>query len=1735
MILALLGLLMAAELAHAAPAATLDDEELPAAGTQKTLLHTDGFGRFAVLAHSRQGSAVQLVDRMAGPGQVAGEIGAQDGRLDLFLDRGVTQVLVHGHQEAVGEVRLETRGFDELNTGLAPVLEELDLVQTELGDFQQRSWWLPIDEPQRVVLEAAGRHLADLRLWRDGTWLVEAMPSCATIDPTEGQPLLRCQLTTVLEPGLYLLSAYGGPGQAWSEDSPERPLWMRSGTPELGDAGRQRAELGPFGEDRFLVPGNADLFRIELPEARVANISVVPWDESQPFRTGGYTGRVQEESVPPVAEVTTGRHDGWHLVTIHGVAGQPYVLQHCPVAQSRETIHANRPFWLSTLHAGAVDDSLEPTAILVREHRRDNRVELVRSEVVELVRGEAFERRFNLHESATLFVKIEEAGTWAVNIDDPKAQVTVEPFMVRYPRDYERPESQLGSSRWDLDAGYHIVSIDPHRIGVASLTIQAHGLLDSVLDIVGMERDRELRASRAGARFPELELDPSWDYTLYSNRVPGVRMGLIQRTLPLDMGQPLPVALGPGEVLDIRVTLPSDGTLRLVDDTGELLDIAADGKTWMSQPELRRGAHKLKLRNPGASAVVATLWHLPEAQRSGAPQQPITMDALAAIPDFPLITADAPATFDLDRGDKATFRLRVDEPALYVIESTGLLATQGWVRTRTVLSLAAASENGVGRNFLVQEYLGTGEYQVTVQARGRSRGHAGLRLRRTALEDGGELAQGLPARASVPAGDGLVYGFSVAEPGKYEISAIGEQRGFRCRLEDGDGWPVERPGASLPDTRHLEPGNYRLVLLPEPVDTRRVTAVTPVAQDLAFEGHGPHALPLGRAVQHTWFEPQDGSERSPDLWHFELPAEVAVSVSLGEDMAGEIFPVVAGKVGETTARVSPGQGFHGTLPAGGYEIRVRAARRDHGLPYSVQVQPEPLVVGTRRQLRLPTSIEVAVGDQGLVEIASVGDRDVRARLVQTDGTLLASSDDRPEDWNFQLVERLEAGSYRLQLDPVGAANAYTTVTMSAPAERAVAPLRAGRGRAIEPGDEVLTVPLEGLDNDGIVAVRASSTESVGVVLEALRDDGWQPVAEDAGRSALVLARLGEADGWRLRLWSLDRRGNPVQLTVDVPSARRGSEARLGRGLSASVGRGTLPAVTANLITLDRPGLLSITGDPALWCPHAGQACVPVENGLVAPIEPHLWLVSVVEEADNTASVRGVRVELTSGAEPSAPVQLDPDTRVLADIQHDLPGPVLVHASAVTGQPGVQVMDWYASPTALPPGEGMDVGDRAAVAVALDARDPALLAWDAGGDASAGIELRLSTHRFVEPLPEAAPPGSLDLPVPAGSARAWALPGSPLRLRISLSAGLVAVLEGEQGIESTTWAQNQAREFTLHSSATRLIVLNPGDDRGRVAMDVIPGVPSTPALSFGQPHERRTLRAGSFRLDLPPDPRGGTIHLRGAVEQGVVLDAQGHIQRGTDLEVPIAGGTLEVHHRDGVVLSWIDRPGSEGEGLWGETAAPWTVDPSTPSLIQLEGAAAELSFAPERPVSLHLRSAQALIVGVQHDGLPLRVDAHPVADTVDLLLPGGPTVIKLRPLGGNQLHGPLELSSTPITPIGEGLGPELLLAPGDTRVFRFVVEREGPVGLGVRADADTVQLRLLDDQGELRGRGLAQMPTLEPGVWMLAVSLPPHAEPVRLQPVVVGIELPDTGPPEDVVQRYLRLASDSPASDLEIQP
>lgn len=132
-----LALLLAGAKARAdSPAATFDQTSFPAAGTHDAILTIPQFGRYSITVSSTQGVALQLVDRMAGPGDVQGTPGAQDGRIDAFLERGTYKIDLIADAHGTGNSRLLVTAFTELQRAPARLIEDKPVLAS-LGDDQQ--------------------------------------------------------------------------------------------------------------------------------------------------------------------------------------------------------------------------------------------------------------------------------------------------------------------------------------------------------------------------------------------------------------------------------------------------------------------------------------------------------------------------------------------------------------------------------------------------------------------------------------------------------------------------------------------------------------------------------------------------------------------------------------------------------------------------------------------------------------------------------------------------------------------------------------------------------------------------------------------------------------------------------------------------------------------------------------------------------------------------------------------------------------------------------------------------------------------------------------------------------------------------------------------------------------------------------------------------------------------------------------------------------------------------------------------------------------------------------------------------------------------------------------------------------------------------------------------------------------------------------------------------------------
>ncbi|MCU0240933.1 MAG: hypothetical protein MUF51_00760, partial [Vicinamibacteria bacterium] len=897
----------------------------------------------------------------------------------------------------------------------------------------------------------------------------------------------------------------------------------------------------------------------------------------------------------------------------------------------------------------------------------------------------------------------------------------------------------------------------------------------------------------------------------------------------------------------------------------------------------------------------------------------------------------------------------------------------------------------------------------------------------------------------------------------------------------------------------------------------------PVAAPRRLIGPGPPKLTLARRYEHVWREPAGKAARTPDTWQFDLPAAAEVNIELTGEMQADIVSVAPENKTVSIAKVPPQRGYRGTLPRGRYLLQVSAARQNNRAPYTVAVWPTVLMAGMERSITTPATIPVAVGQAGLVTFASFGMVDTRARLLDSSGLTVAANDDRPNDWNFYIGDVLMPGAYTLTVDSATGDNGSSVVSMRAPSEVLEPALALPDTREIKPGQATRIYPLTMAQDTHLLSFDASSKESIGLALEAERDGQVVVLAAQTGQQVSLAVPIERRPGeqaprnLRLRLFSLDQRGSPVTLKAHALAPAAVSESELEKGvvLAAAQERG---APAARRVAIARPGLFAVEAAAASLrvCTAYGAPCAPVAGVARATLPTPLAIIGTGGER-----IRARRVVMTPPS--SAAVAITDGRSLTVDVRSRTEGPLVVRAFARTGQPGVVIMKDAGNDPKAP--LAMAIGDHAALAVRLKTRAAAARIYAASGP-TASFDAEVLANSFAAPVAQSASFGVLDVAVPGEQARAFAIPGAPQRVHLALGADLVAVLSRGDEIESVHWGDDGNTAITTAAQADRLTLLNLNKTAARAAIELLPAKDELTerTIAAGHPVETRHVTAGVERVAVaaPFDAAGvTTLHVRGAELPPTFVGGDGSVRRGTDIRLGAGErGMLLIPHGVGTTLAWLDSAGKEAEGLWAVGQAPAARDVTLPAVVALQGEAQAFRVQAKSPLLLHARTDAPVVTALTRPAQEPSVDIHARGGTFDAYLPAGGSLLTLRALNNAQLSGTLELSATAVTPIDEGGSAEVLLAAGSARIFSFTVERKGAVGLGVRASADVVETILMNASGREIARGTNQMLTLDPGTYLLALRLPADTAPVTASPKVVGLKLPDTGPPPDVVERYV---------------
>jgi uncharacterized protein len=1678
-------------------------------GRDEKVFTVDRAGRFAVRLESKIGAALEVIDRMAGPSPVAGEPGKQDGRLDLLLDRGSYKAVMFTPEGSSDHAALRVDPFRELSGATPPLLVELKPVVSDLDDLTQRSWWLDVPKRRSVTIEAAGRYLADLRLWKDGTWLVDAAPAETSVEPEPGRPLAVRQLVATLEPGLYLVTAYGGPGAAWAKGADAKPLYLRFGIPTLAEAARTHQLTSPFGVDRFLVPKPANRFRLQLDAPDTAALTVSPYNPANPYAAGGSRGAIAKNSRVPAVELAASPGSDFALVTVERQPGQPYLLQNFYSA-STFSFHGSGDYWIDVIHAATSDDDADLTGVLTEI--AEGRERIIGASTIEVGPDKPWRRRFNLQGALTLYISVPAAGVYLASAtgDNVEAEFRFEPLGPQ-PSNYRVPAFESSAHGWTLESGIYLLTIQPRpeRKGIATVTLAPAAYAGDIAPALRV----------AVVAFRSQPLAERSDYRLYLNRIPGVSAGLVLRQRPIDLANDLPMILKPHESIELPVIVPAagEGVLVAAAEDGKPLAVALDAAPPAATPRVTRGPHRIALANDGDRSLPLTLHLARDALQPETAPPALAADRLKTLPNFPVLAPGKSVFLDVAREQQRSFNIAVTAPALYRLETGGLLRTQGNLRTRMVTSLSRADANGVGRNFLIQNYLREGDYQLSLAPGGASAGHLSLQLAAAAIEDRGVLTPGIPSRATLTPGSAVRYEFRISRKTTYRLSAMGMGRQFAMRVEDDDGWPVAEAITDGVMERVFLPGRYRATLLPAAVEARSVTILEEIKPPIEFKGHGPHELVLGDAAGNEWLEPADGGERTPDRWRFHLPAPADVVIAIGDGMIGTLLRDDSGRDTEV-ARLLRAPEWKGALEAGDYRLELAGIRPNNHLPYTLSVRSEQLLVGQSRAVTAPATVAISLGGNDLVDISSFGSADVRARLYDANDHLIAANDDRADDWNFEIAATLTPGRYRLRVEPVGANKAPTRIDLFRPQETGETPL-AIPGVA-EVSDAALhTYPLTLPAQAGLLVVAAQSREAVSLSLEQPGEhDVWRSLTIASGQTPLIAVPVAAGDGsrYRLRVWSSDRKPAAIKLAARLVAPHPVSEAELQNGVTLTRIDGIEPAAWVAAVAPTDPGVLQLAGasETLRWSTRAGVAAAGDPSGLIIAGADPVWLV---ERGTGAPQLGATRI----GFERETRLVLPPGQGAIT-----LPpgkadaGPVLWLAQSRFGQPGIVAGDIGTASAA------MGVAENSSVTLASDAKNAATLRlWNAS-DTRETLQFTLHRIAFAAPAPTNAPPGARDETLPAKSAGLFALGAGLKRLHLLLPPQTAAVLRQGDTVLATLWADRLSRSYTTELAADTLLLLHVGEDEAHATV-TWSALDGTPALTLAPDHifKRYDGAAGVARLDVAVPvllnlATSYQLRIHGSQAEATFVAQDGSVRRGGELSIG-GPGTLFIDHGPGLVAAWLELPQAFDQATALELGR-------LARIVRLAGAAMRFAVTPAAPALLSLRTTAPVIATVIGPDGHGATEAFADGGRLARYLPAGRTLIELQSAAEGDLAGDAEFVETPVTPIDEGLGEAVQLGAGETRLYGFTLAKPQTIGVGLRASVDIAQCRLLDAGGKTLGSGIVQMHKLPAGTFLLAVEVPVGVSPIEIRPALVGVHEPDPGPPDEIKRHYLQLVGRLPS-------
>lgn len=1630
---------------------------------------------------SKRGTSIKLIDRMAGVLSHSGSVGKNDGRIDLFLDSGEYKIISECDEKE--PVRLLAKSFKNVNRS-----EDRDFflnslpgeyLNTSLKDMEQRDFWVYIGNDDPLIMEIMGRNLKYCTLWKEGKWRIDTTFINSKREIVDGQPMNFFEYNSVLPQGYYLIKCIGGVEIPWSTEKPgeQNPFYIRKGMETIYPGELRPVKVSPFGSDAYLYK-NADLFVASPAEKGFISLNSTKYIKGRSRFIQGDTKNFTEEDDLCILK-TSFNKDTERSIVVSAPAGTILNLGVFKSSSStslaiKSKNYSTKRYWINGFIPDSGNSKLDMTPLLA-----DNRKWVQKSGFINISNDKPFARKNNLFSSTNYFIYIEDKITLCIEELGDKTNAKAEFIFTNFRdlNDYEyKPEKYKTGDSVTLKAGFYILDINPIKKGIHHFAI-----FPRPFGIVTAAKAKE-KANAYENIYPGGDISSfNWpEVTLSHNNKSHFQLLMNTqsskviniRELPMEIDKEfLTVVLSPGEAVPLEIKVRGNSRMII---NGENYKVMNSSNSPVGL--LKEGIHQITLTNTGNNRQIYSVG-TGELDKTLNIKSPVLKDLKDLLP---ILSGGNPSFNDYKRSESRQFLLRVDKPGLYRLETTGRLRMSLKVRTPNITSLYNESENGVGRNALINTFLKPGYYLVETETIGKSKGRAGLLLNENPLTNAEELHIGSVSRRNVNAGEAIKYPIEIKKEGEYLFSTLLLGSKSRLRLEDSDGWPLyisENPRESLKEFLH--PGKYYYYSLPGPYDSRRVSAL-----DIVDKTVNSDSMPLNGRVNSTW---KENGNRIPDKYSFLLTADHSGSITIPEGFEAWIENFEEKEVVKAEDEL-----LKYSLNKGKYTFNIRTIDIDNNKKYTFRTHTNEISADTEKELNYPGNHTVSIGEDSLVDIWSMGKKDVKAELYKG-STLIAGSDDEPGDWNFFISGKLKKGKYTLNISSNNQQSDRVPVFVKERSSIEREPVKLPYSENIKLESQVLSIPLKtGRTAETVSVTTESNTD---IYLNIYKDD--KRIAQ--GINNLHIPLKGE--DYTLTVYHRSPKTTDIKVTIAKPDT---TTADFNNELNIQ----TSSAVLNNKEQLN---YYIEAGEEVLYSPGYDVPLRPIETYSETTFNKRGYLINPSGKI-GIVKTRELRLKDRKGEAvniEATPLRFnfstnrDQITLVKAVSQGSILGLMMDREDDSASWKDSAITSNYTVMPVLEPGNytgrlwnpASENIKGALISESYDIEENITLSGSDSFNIGSKTAVALKTVKDSD---------GYEIVISRGVAASIWSKGLPVKAYDAVNEDLIlSIPPGDYKVG-----------LVNYSTAEGLVRVSPGSDSTLQHN-----------ISSKKYFENYFTKDGVIEFDIDNIDTKLKLHISGNInsaefreDSGKYIKYSESMKRGITTLTPTAG-TLKLKYSKGMLRVWISTTddkdmhfatGNQGAGL----------KDLLPGANKLKGKISGWKLKIDKPGYIKLSTISGGITSLIQNGKLLEYSNGLYPDGRDLYyyLERGDYYVYSRAFNDDKQSGDIIYTFSEATELPDGgLDEELFITQGESHIYTFTVLNKGKIGVGVENNMDYLDVTLFDKEFKELDSGSILFNNLNKGRYYMIVSSPDKT--VRYRPVVHGLPGSRQDIPADIIKKY----------------